>query len=100
RHDANTKQHARQEAPCGGRRSGMKIVDAVIERGSENPKDLLHDPNFGRGRVLVTLEDGTQEEAFTYYLDELSFMPHQFVGETLPEARQIRHQADIAYLRS
>lgn len=50
--------------------------------------------------MLVTFADGREEEAFGYYLDELSFTPEEFIGKTMEEARQLHHRKDLAYLRS
>lgn len=77
----------------------MKITKARIEKASRDIKDL-GDFHYGRDKVITTLEDGSEEIAFSYFADELSFTLDQFVGKTLDEARQIHHQADVAYLRS
>lgn len=77
----------------------MKIKSARIEQGSTDPKDIF-DPHWGRAKVIATLEDGSEEIAFSYFADELSFTPEQFVGKTLEEARRMHHEADVAYLRS
>lgn len=74
----------------------MKIKSARIEPGSRDITDF----HYGRDKVIATLEDGSEELAFSYFADELSFTPEQFVGKTLEEARQIHHRADVAYLRS
>lgn len=45
--------------------------------------------------------DGTDYEMlFEYYPDELSFRPSEFVGLTKAEAITLKHQKDLAYLRS
>ena len=77
----------------------MKITQARIEPGSRDSKDIA-DFHYGRDKVIATLEDGSEEIAFSYYSDELSFTPEQFIGKTLDEARRIHHDADVAYLRS
>ncbi len=77
----------------------MKIIQARIEAGSKDFKDI-GDFHWGRTKVVATMEDGREEIAFSYYPDELSFTPEQFVGKTLDEARQMHHRADVAYLRS
>ena len=77
----------------------MKIIQARIEAGSKDAKDI-GDFHWGRTKVVATMEDGREEIAFSYYPDELSFTPEQFVGKTLDEARQMHHRADVAYLRS
>jgi hypothetical protein len=50
--------------------------------------------------VFATLEDGQEILLFSYYPDEISFTPSEFVGLTEAEARQLRHKKDVAYLRS
>lgn len=75
----------------------QKIVKARIEKGSTT---RFTDPYFGQGRVFATLEGGSEEFLFTYYLDELSFTEEELVGKTVEEARQLRHQRDVAYLQS
>lgn len=75
----------------------MKIVKARIEKGSTT---RFTDPYFGQGRVFGAFEDGREELLFTYYLDELSFVPEEFIGKTMEEAREIRYRKDVAYLRS
>lgn len=77
----------------------MKITKAHIEPGSKDFKDI-GDFHWGRTKVVATMEDGSEHIAFSYFADELNFTPDQFVGKTLDEARQIHHQADVAYHRS
>mgnify|MGYP000854130273 CR=1 FL=1 len=77
----------------------MKIIQARIEKGDTDPKNIP-DPHWGRNKVIVTLEDGSEQLAFSYFADELSFSPDQFLNKTLEEARRMHHQADVAYLRS
>ena len=77
----------------------MKIIAARIEKGTTDPKDIP-DPHWGRNKVIVTLEDGSEQVAFSYFPDELAFSPEQFLDKTLEQARRIHHEADVAYLRS
>lgn len=77
----------------------MKITGARIEPGSTHIKDIT-DFHFGRDKVIATLEDGSEEIAFSYYADELSFTPEQFLGKTLEQTRRIFREADVAYLCS
>jgi hypothetical protein len=50
--------------------------------------------------VHVTFEDGTETTLFSYYPDELTFTPEDFVGLTEQEALGLKHQRDVAFLRS
>lgn len=50
--------------------------------------------------VHVTYEDGTAEQLFSYYVDELSFTTQEFVGLTRKQAFDLRLKRDTAYLRS
>lgn len=77
----------------------MKIIQARIEPARRGMQDI-GDFHYGRTKVMVTFEDGSEQIAFSYFADELSFTAEQFVGKTLEEARQIHYRADVAYLRS
>jgi len=44
-------------------------------------------------RVIATLEDGDTVELFSYYANERSFTPAQFVGLTVDEGRQLKYRA-------
>ena len=74
-------------------RENAKIVAATI---SAMPQSLF-DP---MPEVSVTTEDGATEVLFSFYPDEIAFAPHEFVGLTVAEARELRHKKDVAYLRS
>jgi hypothetical protein len=50
--------------------------------------------------VTVTYDDGSSEVLFWFYPDEISFTAAEFVGKTKREANQIRHDKDVAYLKS
>ena len=41
-------------------------------------------------RVMATLEDGDTVELFSYYANERSFTPAEFVGLTVDEGRQLK----------
>ena len=51
-------------------------------------------------RVEVTLENGEVSTLFDYYPDEISFVPSEFIGLTVPEAMRLKSEKDLAYLRS
>jgi hypothetical protein len=69
----------------------MKIVSAII---TPMPKALF-DP---MPEVVVILEDGTEQNLFSFYPDEITFTPQEFIGKTVQEAKQMRHQKDVSYL--
>jgi len=71
----------------------MKIVSAVI---SAMPRNLFDE----MPTVTATFEDGTPKELFSFFPDEISFSPSEFVGLTEEEAHQLRHKKDVAYLQS
>ena len=49
--------------------------------------------------VFATVE-GVEQRLFDYYPDEISFTPDEFVGLTVEQAHELRHEKDVAYLRS
>jgi hypothetical protein len=57
----------------------------------------MHDP---MPRVTVTFEDGEVKDLFSFYPDEITFDESEFIGLTEDEARALRHEKDVAYLRS
>lgn len=54
------------------------------------------------GRCILTarLDDGSESEVFSYYVDELSFDVATLIGMTLAEARHLHFSRDRAYLRA
>lgn len=71
----------------------MKIVKADC---GVMPKSLFDKMPI----VTVTHEDGTSEEIFSYYPDEISFTSAELIGLTREEAIDLKRRKDIAYLRS
>ena len=71
----------------------MKITQAKISPLPE----FLFDP---MPEVEVTFENGTSKTLFSYYPDELTFLPEEFSGLTEEEARALYTQKDIAYFQS
>lgn len=63
-------------------------------------KDMWEFGEDPRPLVSVTYIDGTQEDLFRYYHDEISFEPHEFIGLTREQALHLHTQKDIAYLKS
>jgi len=70
-----------------------KIIKAKI---TERPKSLF-DP---MPKVIVTYENGEQEELFEFYPDEIDFEEEEFIGLTKREALRLRQEKDIDYLQS
>jgi len=71
----------------------MKITHARI---TAMPKGIF-DP---MPKVYVTFEDGTEHFLFSYYPDEISFTPQEFIGLTALKALNLRHKKDVAFLQS
>ena len=70
-----------------------KIVSARI---TPLPKQL-GDP---LPEVWVTFDDGTEKMLFSYYPDEISFEPKDFIGLTEEEGRLFKFGRDRAHLQS
>ena len=51
-------------------------------------------------KVTVTYDDGSTEELFEYFPDEISFTQSEFIGLTSDQAHDLRHRKDVAYLQS
>ncbi|MES2784674.1 MAG: hypothetical protein V4684_04365 [Pseudomonadota bacterium] len=50
--------------------------------------------------VIVIDSEGQETKVFSYFPDELTFQPKEFIGLTLAQARQLKFTKDRAYLRS
>ena len=50
--------------------------------------------------VFVTVESGKEIRLFSYYPDEISFTPSEFIGLTVDAARELRPTKDRVYLSS
>lgn len=53
-----------------------------------------------KAKVMVKFDDGEEGMVFSYYHDELSFFPDEFIGLTEREALDLFHRKDVEYLRS
>ena len=77
-------------------RSTPRIVQ--VQMSMPRPKPVgLFDP---MPVVHVTFDDGTDKDLFSFYPDEIRFDEGELVGLTETEARELRRQKDLAYLRS
>lgn len=54
----------------------------------------------GQVTVSATTDDGASKPIFSYFSDELSFSAVELVGKTVEQAMELRHNRDVAYLRS
>ena len=54
----------------------------------------------GRAKLHVTLEDGSEQDAITWFPDELTFTAADAIGRTVEELRTLHFERDRAYLRS
>lgn len=71
----------------------IKIVSCFITPMPESMFDKMPE-------VHVTYEDGTKQNIFSYYPDEISFHPSEFIGLTIEQALDLYHKKDVAYLQS
>ena len=67
-----------------------KIVDCEIIKGGRWEED----------KIYATFEDGTKKKLFGFFSDELCFSESEFIGLTESQAFELRHNKDVAYLRS
>jgi len=54
-------------------------------------------------KYKLFVETTTQEEKiplFEYYPDEISFTKEELIGKTIAEAQTLRHEKDVAYLKT
>lgn len=77
----------------------MKIVEAHIDKAPRNMVDAVKEGIF-TDRVVVLYDNGDSEALVSFYHDELSFSPDEFIGLTRMEALQLWTNKDTAYLRS
>lgn len=51
-------------------------------------------------KVTATFDDGSTEDLFSFYPDEISFSSAEFIGLTRSQALDLRHNKDVDYLQS
>ena len=75
----------------------MKIVKAEVGPMPRPMPQGMLDPT---PKVTVTYEDGTSEDLFSFYPDEISFTDREFIGLTRKQALELRTDKDVAYLQA
>jgi hypothetical protein len=71
--------------------AARKVVLAEITSG---PGPLSGGAFDQKAHVIATLDDGRQIELFSFYAHERSFVPEEFVGLTMDEARRLKFAPD------
>jgi hypothetical protein len=54
----------------------------------------------GRASMRVTLEDGSEQDAIAWFVDELTFTPDDAIGRTVEQLCTLQFERDRAYLQS
>ena len=49
--------------------------------------------------VVATMSDGSVQDVFQFYTDEISFSQCELVGLTIREMKQLRFNKDVAYVQ-
>jgi len=75
----------------------MKIKSVIITPMPRPMPQGMFDP---MPEVIATFGDGSTKTLFSFYPDEVSFEPSEFVGLTEAEAHSLFQKKDTAYLRS
>jgi hypothetical protein len=75
----------------------MKITSVIITPMPRPMPEGKFDP---MPEVIATFEDGTTKTLFSFYPDEVSFTPSEFVGLTEEGAHSLFQKKDTAYLRA
>lgn len=72
----------------------MTRIKSVTFRDSRN--------RYGDKEAVAIMDDGTEVETsvFHWFSDELHFSPNELIGLTIEQARDLKQERDIAYLRS
>lgn len=55
---------------------------------------------YGNREAMATMDDGSEEFVFCWFDDELSFSPQELIAMTIEQARDLKQERDMAYLRS
>ena len=74
-----------------------KIITTEITAMPRPMPEGMFDP---MPKVIATFDDGSVEELFEYYPDEISFTVTEFKGLTLAEAKNLKFKKDKDFLQS
>lgn len=61
---------------------------------------IKRDVYLGSCTLYAGFDNGKEDKLFSFYIDELTFDESDLIGLTEDEAHQLRHQRDVAFLRS
>lgn len=86
------RQHRTARALAGDSQLAPLIVSVRFTAMPVNAFDPVPE-------VWATFEDGEEKLLFSYYPDEISFMESEFICLTEEQARRLRHERDVDYLR-
>lgn len=75
----------------------MKITNATITAMPRPMTEGMFDP---MPEVIATFGDASTKTLFSFYPDEVSFTPPEFIGLTEEEAHSLFQKKDTSYLRS
>ena len=75
----------------------MKIISAIITPMPRPMPDGMFDP---MPEVVATFADGSTKRLFSFFPDEVSFQPSEFIGLTEEEAHSLFQRKDTTCLRS
>jgi hypothetical protein len=75
----------------------MKIKSVTITSMPRSMPEGMFDP---MPEVVAIFEDGSTKRLFSFFPDEVSFTPSEFVGLTEEEAHSLFQRKDTTYLRA
>lgn len=77
--------------------SQPKIIECTIGPYPRKMPEGMFDP---MPKVKVKLDNGEEVMLFEFYPDELSFDESEFIGLNINEAKNLKFQKDLEYIKS
>ena len=74
-----------------------KITEARITQLPRPMPEGMFDP---MPVVMVKVDGGLEQSIFSFYPDELTFEPDEFIGLSIVEAQDLKRKKDLEYLKS
>lgn len=62
--------------------------------------DVKSEVYYGEVQLVAVYEDDSKEFLFGYFPEEYSISPSELIGKTKDEAFDVKHEKDLAFLRS